>query len=112
MVIVRAEYIIGNLLIALSEKGIFEVSVPTLHAYGLALQRGPFSDGSVLIHHNHQELVTVAEQSSLFRVYEKENTHYICMADGVSLETVKSRYMGFLPPSVLVEIYQLARKIT
>lgn len=111
MVIVRAEYIIGNLLIALSESGIFEISVPMLHAYGLALQHGPFSDGSVLIHHNHQELVFAAKQDPLFRVYEKENTHYICLADGASLENVKSRYMGFLPPRVLVEIYQIARNV-
>lgn len=111
MVIVRAEYIIGNFLIALAEKGICEVSVPELYKFGEALQHGPFSDGSVLIHYNHQELILTAEQNPFFYVYKRGELHYIRIKDNITTKDLKGRYMGFMPPQVLGEIYKMAREM-
>lgn len=110
MVVVRAEYIIGNLLIALAEKGICEVSVSQIYEFGAALQHGPFSDVSALIRHNYQELVFEADQTPFFDLCERE-TYYVRIAEGVSLDEVKARYMGYMPPEVFAEIYQMARKM-
>ena len=110
MIVVRAEYVIGNLLIALAEKGICEVSVSQIYEFGAALQHGPFSDVSVFIRHNYQELVFEADQTPFFNLYKRE-TYYVRIAEGISLNEVKARYMGYMPPEVLAEIYQMARKM-
>lgn len=110
MIVVRAEYVIGNLLIALAEKGICEVSVFQIYEFGAALQHGPFSDVSVFIRHNYQELVFEADQTPFFNLYKRE-TYYVRIAEGISLNEVKARYMGYMPPEVLAEIYQMARKM-
>lgn len=111
MAVVRAEYIIGIFLIVLGGKGSYEVSVPQLYKYGVALQQGPFSDGSALIHYSHYELMFAARHDSLFYLCRKGDIYYIGISDKASILDIKTRYLGFIPPQVLIKIYRMAQKM-
>lgn len=111
MIIIKAGYIIGNYLIALAETGICEAPVPDIHEYGVALQCGPFLTKPVLIQRNYQEIIVAAQNDLLFHVYEKGGTHYIRISDNATVEDIKHRYMGFIPPRVLAELHKMAQNI-
>lgn len=111
MVVVKAGYITGNYLIALAEKGVYKASVPDIHEYGVALQQGPFLIKPVFVQCNHQEIIIAAKNDPLFRVCEIGDTYYIGISDDATIENVKRRYMGFIPPEVLIELHKMARKM-
>lgn len=100
MVIIRAEYLIAHLLIALANKHVYEVSLDDVYKFGKLVQ-SYFTTDKVLVMVSKEALLGATTQEKMFQLDERDGKQYVKVAYNSSINNIKARYWGYLHPDAL-----------